>query len=93
MASRWFTSDALCGRTEATGPAGEAIKPVGPILCQALDAWQAVRSAQPRFTDRRTGELADLLFAFPAYPRGDYCLAALPESAARCWPPSPWGSG
>jgi integrase len=29
-------------------------------------AWQAVRPAQPKFTDRRTGELVDLLFAFRA---------------------------
>ena len=41
-------------------------KPVDPVLGQALDAWQAVRPAQPKFTDRRTGELADLLFAFRA---------------------------
>ena len=41
-------------------------KPVDPVLGQALDAWQAVRPAQPRFTDRRTGELVDLLFAFRA---------------------------
>jgi hypothetical protein len=41
-------------------------KPVDPVLGQALDAWQAVRPAQPKFTDRRTGELVDLLFAFRA---------------------------
>ena len=41
-------------------------QPVNPVLCQALDAWQAVRPAQPRSIDRRTGELVDLLFAFRA---------------------------
>ena len=41
-------------------------KPVDPVLGQALDAWQAARPAQPKFTDRRTGELVDLLFAFRA---------------------------
>ena len=29
----------------------------------ALDAWQAIRPGQPKFTDRRAGEHADLLFA------------------------------
>ncbi|GAQ77318.1 hypothetical protein T45_09136 [Streptomyces turgidiscabies] len=38
-------------------------KPVDPILGQALGAWQAIRPEQPKFTDRRTGELVDLLFA------------------------------
>ena len=42
-------------------------KPVDPVLGQALDAWQTVRPAQPKFTDRRTGELVDLLFAFRAW--------------------------
>jgi hypothetical protein len=50
--------------THKTGTA--FTKPVDPILGQALDAWQAIRPAQPRFTDRRTGELVDLLFAFRA---------------------------
>lgn len=41
-------------------------KPVDPILGQAIDAWQAVRPDQPKFTDRRTGERVDLLFAIRA---------------------------
>ncbi|WP_439681168.1 tyrosine-type recombinase/integrase [Embleya sp. MST-111070] len=41
-------------------------KPVDPILGQAVDAWQAVRPDQPKFTDRRTGERVDLLFAIRA---------------------------
>jgi len=41
-------------------------KPVDPILGQAVDAWQAVRPDQPKFTDRRTGEQVDLLFAIRA---------------------------
>jgi integrase len=42
-------------------------KPVDPILGQAIQAWQAIRPGQlPPFTDRRTGERADLLFAFRA---------------------------
>jgi integrase len=47
--------------THKTGTA--FTKPVDPILGQAIDAWQAVRPTQPGFTDRRTGERVDLLFA------------------------------
>ena len=47
--------------THKTGTA--FTKPVDPILGQALGAWQAIRPEQPKFTDRRTGELVDLLFA------------------------------
>jgi integrase len=41
-------------------------KPVDPILGQAIEAWQAARPGQPQLTGRRTGERADLLFAFRA---------------------------
>ena len=59
--------DAVCLLDVPAHKTGTAFtKPVNPILGQALDAWQAVRPAQPKFTDRRTGELADLLFAFRA---------------------------
>jgi integrase len=59
--------DAVCLLDVPTHKTGTAFtKPVDPVLGQALDAWQAVRPAQPKFTDRRTGELADLLFAFRA---------------------------
>ena len=59
--------DAVCLLDVPAHKTGTAFtKPVDPILGQALDAWQAVRPAQPKFTDRRTGELADLLFAFRA---------------------------
>ena len=59
--------DAVCLLDVPTHKTGTAFtKPVDPILGQALDAWQAVHPAQPKFTDRRTGELVDLLFAFRA---------------------------
>ena len=59
--------DAVCLLDVPTHKTGTAFtKPVDPVLGQALDAWQAVRPAQPKFTDRRTGELVDLLFAFRA---------------------------
>ena len=57
--------DAVCLLDVPAHKTGTAFtKPVDPVLGQALDAWQAVRPAQPKFTDRRTGELVDLLFAF-----------------------------
>ena len=59
--------DAVCLLDIPAHKTGTAFtKPVDPVLGQALDAWQAVRPAQPKFTDRRTGELVDLLFAFRA---------------------------
>jgi hypothetical protein len=33
------------------------------MLGRAIEAWEAVRPAQPRMTDRKTGEAVDLLFA------------------------------
>ena len=59
--------DAVCLLDVPTHKTGTAFtKPVDPILGQAIDAWQAVRPAQPTFTDRRTGEPVDLLFAVRA---------------------------
>ncbi|MEU3343182.1 tyrosine-type recombinase/integrase [Streptomyces sp. NPDC006668] len=59
--------DAVCLLDVPTHKTGTAFtKPVDPILGQALDAWQAIRPSQPKFTDRRTGELVDPLFAFRA---------------------------
>lgn len=59
--------DAVCLLDVPGHKTGTAFtKPVDPVLGQALDAWQAVRPAQPRFTDRRTVELVDLLFDFRA---------------------------
>ena len=56
--------DAVCLLDVPTHKTGTAFtKPVDPILGQALDTWQAIRPDQPKFTDRRTGELVDLLFA------------------------------
>ncbi len=59
--------DAVCLLDVPTHKTGTAFtKPVDPILGQALDVWQAVRPDQPKFTDRRTGEQVDLLFAVRA---------------------------
>ena len=59
-----LASDAVCLLDVPTHKTGTAFtKPVDPILGQAIDAWQAIRPAQPPFTDRRTSESVDLLFA------------------------------
>ncbi len=59
--------DAVCLLDVPTHKTGTAFtKPVDPVLGQALDAWQALRPVQPKFTDRRTGEQVDLLFAYRA---------------------------
>jgi integrase len=60
-------ADAVCLLDVPAHKTGTAFsKPVDPILGQAIDVWQAVRPAQPRLLDRRTGEMVDLLFAFRA---------------------------
>jgi integrase len=46
----------------------EFTKPVDPLLGRAIEAWEAVRPAQPPMTDRKTGEAADLLFACRVIP-------------------------
>ncbi len=39
-------------------------KPVDPLVGDAIETWEAARPAHPKFTDRKTGELVDLLFCF-----------------------------
>ncbi len=43
---------------------GAFTKPVDRLVGEAVEAWQAVRPAQPRFPDRKTGELVDMLLAY-----------------------------
>jgi integrase len=42
-------------------------KPVDRLVGEAVEGWQAVRPAQPKFPDRKTGERVDMLLAY----RGD----------------------
>lgn len=39
-------------------------KPVDRTVGEAVDAWEAVRPQQPRFTDLKTGHAVDMLFAY-----------------------------
>src|SRR6185437_3733255 len=43
-------------------------KPVDPLLGQAIEAWQALRPAQPATLDHKTNEHVDMLFAVRAHP-------------------------
>lgn len=59
--------DAVCLLDVPTHKTGTAFtKPVGPLLGQAIEAWQAVRPHQPAILDPKTNERADFLFAFRA---------------------------
>ncbi|MEU8434727.1 tyrosine-type recombinase/integrase [Streptomyces sp. NPDC029216] len=59
--------DAVCLLDVPTHKTGTAFtKPVDPLLGQAIEAWQAVRPAQPPMLDRKTNECADFLFAHRA---------------------------
>jgi hypothetical protein len=48
--------------TNTTGTA--FTKPVDPAVGDAIQAWEAVRPPEPRFGDRKTGELVDVLLAY-----------------------------
>ena len=50
--------------THKTGTA--FTKPVDPLLGRAIEAWQALRPAQPPMLDRKTGEKVHFLFAVRA---------------------------
>jgi integrase len=49
-------------------------KPVDRLVGDAIEAWQAVRPAQPKFSDRKTGELVDMLLAFRGAQLGEKYL-------------------
>jgi integrase len=46
-------------------------KPVDRLVGEAIDAWQVVRPAQPKFPDRKTGELVDMLLAYRGAQLGE----------------------
>ncbi|WP_245204756.1 hypothetical protein [Kitasatospora sp. RG8] len=62
----WPATPSVSSTSRPTKTGTAFTKPVDPILGQAVDAWQAVRPDEPKFTDRRTGERVDLLFAIRA---------------------------
>jgi integrase len=59
--------DAICLLDVPTHKTGTAFtKPVDPLLGQAIEAWQAVRPAQPPMLDRKTGQKVHFLFTVRA---------------------------
>ncbi|WP_219912474.1 tyrosine-type recombinase/integrase [Nonomuraea fuscirosea] len=66
-ASDVLARDAICLLDVPTHKTGTSFtKPIDPLMGEAIEAWQAIRPAQPKMVDRRTGEQADFLFAFRA---------------------------
>jgi integrase len=74
-----LAEDAACLLDVPVHKTGTAFtKPVDPIVGQAIDAWQALRPAQPSRLDRKTGEHAGILFSVRAHPVArDYINRAL----------------
>ena len=66
-----LAEDAVCLLDIPVNKTGTAFtKPVDPIIGQAIEAWQALRPAQPPRLDRKTSEHVDLLFSVRAHPVG-----------------------
>jgi integrase len=74
-----LAEDAICLLDVPVHKTGTAFtKPVDPIVGQAIEAWQALRPAQPPRLDRKTSEHADILFCVRAHPVArDYINRAL----------------
>ena len=72
-------ADSVCLLDVPVHKTGTAFtKPVDPLLGQAIEAWQALRPAQPATLDRKTSQHVDMLFAVRAQeaaPRGTTLLA------------------
>jgi integrase len=66
-----LAADAVCLLDIPVNKTGTAFtKPVDPIIGQAIEAWQALRPAQPPRLDRKTSENVDMLFSVRAHPVG-----------------------
>jgi integrase len=50
------------------------VKPVDPMVGEAIEAWEKVRPVQPALGDRKTGDVVHFLFAYRARPLGDRYL-------------------
>jgi hypothetical protein len=63
------SGDAVCLLDVPVNKTGTAFtKPVDAVVGDAIDAWEQVRPKQPRFPDRKTGELVHFLFCYRARP-------------------------
>jgi len=73
------TSTPVCLVDVPVNKTGTAFtKPLDAVVGEAIEAWEQVRPNQPRFPDRKTGELAHLLFSYRARPlRTEYINMSL----------------
>lgn len=68
-ASDVLADEAVCLLDVPVNKTGTAFtKPVDPLLGQAIEAWQALRPAQPTTLDRKTSEHVDMVFAVRGHP-------------------------
>ena len=64
-----LAKDVVCLLDVPVHKTGSAFtKPVDPLLGQVIEAWQAVRPAQPATIDRKTGAMVHVLFSIRARP-------------------------
>lgn len=64
-----LAEDAVCLLDVPVHKTGTAFtKPVDPLVGQAIQAWQAIRPAQPPHLDPKTGEHVQFLFSLRAHP-------------------------
>lgn len=74
-ASDVLADDVVCLLDVPVHKTGTAFtKPVDPLLGQAIEAWQAIRPAQPQVLDRKTNQWCDLLFSMRAQPVAKYYI-------------------
>jgi integrase len=86
-----LAADAVCLLDIPVNKTGTAFtKPVDPIIGQAIEAWQALRPAQPPRLDRKTSEHVDLLFSVRAHPVGKTYInrTIIPALCARAGVPT-----
>jgi hypothetical protein len=70
-----LAGDAICLLDVPVHKTGTAFtKPVDPLVGQAIQAWQAVRPAQPSRLDRKTSERVNVLFSIRAQPVGKHYI-------------------
>jgi len=77
--------DAVCLLDVPVNKTGAAfVKPVDPVVGEAIETWERARPVQPRFPDRKTGELVHFLFCYRARPlRSEYINHSLIPTLCR----------
>ena len=50
------------------------VKPVDPMVGEAIEVWEKIRPQQPALQDRKTGDLVHFIFVYRARPLGERYL-------------------